>query len=177
MVTFQSIEHPQKTAYRRLTNHANHTYTPVHIPQHTTLWCIGYLTGVQWDLWDGYIARMGHAINSIAVTSWWARWRLKSPASRLFAQPFVQVQLEENIKAPRLWPLWGEFVSQMASNAENVSIWWRHRAFEDPAPVDGIYGPRLRWIAVIRFIEICIRIEATFKLFRYISNCDDLNYL
>ena len=39
---------------------------------------------------------------------------------------------KENIKAPRHWPFSGEFTSdrwipaQMASNAENVSIWWRH---------------------------------------------------
>ena len=39
---------------------------------------------------------------------------------------------QENIKAPRHWPLCGEFTGtgelpeQMASNAENVSIWWRH---------------------------------------------------
>ena len=42
------------------------------------------------------------------MTSWRARWRLKSPASRLFAQAFVQVQIKENIKAPHHWPLWGE---------------------------------------------------------------------
>ena len=34
------------------------------------------------------------------------------------------------IKSPRDWPLWGEFTggfpAQMASNAENVFIWWRH---------------------------------------------------
>ena len=30
-------------------------------------------------------------------------------AFRLFAQPFVQVQIKENIKAPRHWPLWAEF--------------------------------------------------------------------
>ena len=39
---------------------------------------------------------------------------------------------KKNIKAPRHWPLCGEFTgtgefpAQMASNAENVSIWWRH---------------------------------------------------
>ena len=44
--------------------------------------------------------------HSITVTSQWARWRLKSPASRLL---FVQAQIKENIKAPRHWPLWGEF--------------------------------------------------------------------
>ena len=58
--------------------------------------------------------------------------RPKSPASRLFTQPFIQAEIKENIKAPRHWPLCGEFTgtgefpAQMASNAENVSIWWRH---------------------------------------------------
>ena len=32
----------------------------------------------------------------------------------------------ENIKAADCWPLWGEFPAQTASNAENISIWWRH---------------------------------------------------
>ena len=66
----------------------------------------------------------------ITMTSWWARWRLKSPASRVFTQPFIQAQMKENIKAPCHWPLCGEFTgefpAQKASNAENVSIWWRH---------------------------------------------------
>ena len=50
-------------------------------------------------------------------------------------QPFIQAQMKENIKAPRHWPLWGEspvageFSAQRASNAENVSIWWRHHTF------------------------------------------------
>ena len=70
---------------------------------------------------------------SITMTSWWARWRLKSPASRLFIRPFIRAQIKANVKAPRHWPLCvgnspgtGEFPAQMASNAENVSIWWRH---------------------------------------------------
>ena len=57
----------------------------------------------------------------------------KSPASRLFTQPFIQTQIKENIKAPRHWPLCGEFTgtgelpAQRASYAEIVwSIWWRH---------------------------------------------------
>ena len=62
----------------------------------------------------------------ITVTSYWVRWHLKSPASRWFAQPFVQTQIKENNRAPRLWLLWGnspvtgEFPSQRASNAGNV---------------------------------------------------------
>ena len=53
-------------------------------------------------------------------------------ACRLFTQPFIQVQIKENIKAPRHWPLWGnspvtgEFPAQRGSNPEYVSIGWRH---------------------------------------------------
>ena len=32
----------------------------------------------------------------------------QTPAYRLFGQSFVQAQIKENIKAPRLWPLWWE---------------------------------------------------------------------
>ena len=45
----------------------------------------------------------------ITMTSQWAWLRLKSPASRLFTQPVIQTQIKENIKAPRHWPLCGEF--------------------------------------------------------------------
>ena len=50
----------------------------------------------------------------------------------MFTQSFIQTQIKENIKAPRHWPLCGEFTgtgeipAQRASYAENVSIWWRH---------------------------------------------------
>ena len=59
------------------------------------------------------------------MTSLWVRWHSKSPASRLFTQPFIQTQIKENIKVPRHWPLCGEvtedrwFPAQRASNAEN----------------------------------------------------------
>ena len=33
----------------------------------------------------------------------------KSATSPLFTQMFIQAQIKENIKAPRHWPLWGEF--------------------------------------------------------------------
>ena len=47
-------------------------------------------------------------------------------------QAFIQAQVNENIKAPRHWPLWGEFTgdrwipAQRVSYAENGSILWRH---------------------------------------------------
>ena len=68
----------------------------------------------------------------IAVTSYWARRRLNSPASRWLAQKFIQAQIKGNTKAPRHWPLCGEFTGDRwiprtkASDTENVSIWWRH---------------------------------------------------
>ena len=52
----------------------------------------------------------------------------------VYSTPFIRAEIKENIKAPRHWPLCGEltvsgeFPAQMASNAENVSIWWRHHA-------------------------------------------------
>ena len=88
----------------------------------------------------------------ITMTSWWPRWRLKSPAWRLFTQPFIQTQIKENIKAPRHWPLCGdftgtgEFPAQRASYAENVSIWWCHHGLEclETSPYNGPCAPCLR---------------------------------
>ena len=54
------------------------------------------------------------------------RQRFNSPASRLFAQPFIQAQIKENIKASRHWIFTDE---KMAINAENVSIWLRHHIY------------------------------------------------
>ena len=66
------------------------------------------------------------------MTSWWVQWRLKSPASPLFTQPFIQAQIKENIKAPRQWPLCWKFTGDWwiprtnGQQPENVCIWWRH---------------------------------------------------
>ena len=46
--------------------------------------------------------------NFITVTSQCETWRLKSPASGLFAQSIVQSHVKENVKAPRHSPLWWE---------------------------------------------------------------------
>ena len=49
-----------------------------------------------------------------------------------FVHPFIQTHIKEIIKAPRHWPLWygnpplTDSPHKRASNAENVSIWWRH---------------------------------------------------
>ena len=74
----------------------------------------------------------GNAINiHITLTSWWERWRIESTVSPLFTQPFIQARIKINIKAPRYWPLCGEFAAQMAGNAENGSIWLRHLTYKN----------------------------------------------
>ena len=89
------------------------------------------------SLWNG---------PDITLTSQWLRWRLKSPASRLFTQSFIQTQIKENIKAPRHRPLFGgftgtcEFPAQRLSNAENGSIWWRHHV-KRPWPSSSMWVP------------------------------------
>ena len=72
----------------------------------------------------------------IKVTSYWPPWLLKSPASWLFTQSFVQVQIKENIKALCHWPLWGKFNGDRwiprtkTQWRENVSIWWRYHVLQ-----------------------------------------------
>ena len=70
----------------------------------------------------------------ITLTSQWARWRLKSPASRLFTQLFIQTQIKENTKAPCHWPLCGEFTGdrwvKMAKWPEIKGQWY---SFSIPA--------------------------------------------
>ena len=50
----------------------------------------------------------------------------------MFTKTFVQAQIKENIKAPRHWPLWGEFAGDQwiphtkGQLRENVSILWHH---------------------------------------------------
>ena len=69
---------------------------------------------------------------NIRVTPQWARWCLKSPALPLFTQLFIQAQIKKTseFRVTGLCagnsPVTGEFPAQRASNAENVSVWWRH---------------------------------------------------
>ena len=71
---------------------------------------------------DNYIASSHYNDASL-----WAPWRLKSPASPLFAQLLVQARVT-GLRAGNL-PVADEYPVQKASNVKNVSsIWWRHRA-------------------------------------------------
>ena len=49
---------------------------------------------------------------------------LSAMASRLFAQPSVQWQIKENIKAPLHWPLWGEGPVTRKMFHFMTSSWW-----------------------------------------------------
>ena len=48
----------------------------------------------------------------------------------VYSTVYLGADQRKKNKAPRHWPLWGEFTgefpAQRASNAENVSIWWCH---------------------------------------------------
>ena len=53
--------------------------------------------------WNGKVFRV-----TITMTSQWPRWRLKSPAYRLFTQRFVQVQIKASlafVRGIRRWPV------------------------------------------------------------------------
>ena len=70
--------------------------------------------------------------NVITMTSWWAWWRLRSSASSFITQPFIKCGSKKTSKLHAIGlcagtsPVTSEFPAQMASNAENGSIWWRH---------------------------------------------------
>ena len=82
---------------------------PSRLPTMCTVHIVMYSSAKIWmsrvPSWSILVMGRGKFITG---TSWWALWRPKSLASRLFAQPFVQVQIKKDTKAPRHWPLWGE---------------------------------------------------------------------
>ena len=55
----------------------------------------------------------------------------------------VSIAYSTVYSGPDQGPLWGEFTddvpAQRASNAENVSIWWRHHAFDHGYPLQWIF--------------------------------------
>ena len=76
----------------------------------------------------------------------------------MFTQPFIRAQIKETSKLRVTGlcagnsPVPGEFPAQMPSNAENVSIWWRHH--------DGTPYPALRVLGCLWYsdiIDLCNR--------------------
>ena len=85
----------------------------------------------------------------ITLTSLWPRWPLKSPASWLFTQSFIQPQIKENIKDPRNWPLCGEFTGTV----ENVYIWWCHHVVQIMAcRLDNASANLKQWCNILNWI-------------------------
>ena len=84
------------------------------------------------SLWYcGYLSRVS-ILRVIRVTSQWVRWRLKSSVwpfllNRLFR---CRSQKTSKLRVTGLCEgnstVTSEIPAQRASNAENVSIWWRH---------------------------------------------------
>ena len=88
---------------------------------------------------DAYLLQK--MMQSITMMSYGAWWHLKSPASGLFTQPFIQAQIKKKTSKLRVTglcavnsPVTGEFPAQRASNAENLSICWCHHAFDHIMP-------------------------------------------
>ena len=110
-----------------------------------------------WPLWGEFTGTgefpAQRASNAKNVSIWWRhcefpqilRYRQNHCYTFLASQAFMHALTKENIKAPRHWPLWGEFTgtgefpAQKASNAENVSIWWRHREFPQTLDTNHCY--------------------------------------
>ena len=67
----------------------------------------------------------------ITVTSYWVQWRLKSSASLLFTQPFIQAQIKENIRAPHRWPLCRELTNDRWIPRTNGTITRKMFPFDD----------------------------------------------
>ena len=60
-------------------------------------------------LWAWIACNIINGIHESTYFNKLQKWGLKSPASRLFTQQFIQAQIKENIKASRHWLLCGEF--------------------------------------------------------------------
>ena len=67
----------------------------------------------------------------------------------------------------------GEFPAQMASSAENVSIWWRHHVI-DLSVITAIAGRCRQWVAELTpaKYEIFRRIRSIFCSSRNVCNCE-----
>ena len=104
---------------------------------HCILWCGGN------HYTDVIMTTMTSQITSLTVVY----STVYSDAYQRKHQPFIQTHIKENIKAPRHWPLCGEFTgtgefpAQRASYAENVAIWWRHHDLKKSHQISDVVDP------------------------------------
>ena len=78
---------------------------------------------------------------SSTMTTKRAWWGLKSPVSRLFSQSFIQARIKEIIKAPRHWPLCGEFTGHRWIARKEGPVTRKMFLFDDVTLEP--YGPRI----------------------------------
>ena len=74
-----------------------------------------------------FLGQLWIGCNNLLLDSPKPPWRIKSPASRLFTQPYFRAHIKENIKAPRHWPLYGEFTGDRWIPSTNGQ--WRGKCF------------------------------------------------
>ena len=79
---------------------------------------------------------------------------LKSPASWLFTQSFIQTQIKENIKAPRHWPLCGEFTGDQWIPRTNGQLYGK--CFHLMMSSCNDLLPDWRWVLIWSSVEIMI---------------------
>ena len=71
--------------------------------------------------------------NAFLVIGFTCYFPHKEPVMRVLynhLEPFAQAHIKENSKAPRHRPM--DSLHKGSSNAENVSIWWRHHVIKEP---------------------------------------------
>ena len=84
-------------------------------------------------------------------------------------------QIKENTKAPRHWPLCGEFTSpgefpaQRATNAENISIWWRHQ--KNPNSIPTKKRHQCSWWKITNSVSISMHVNEWRWIVFYYSLC------
>ena len=113
----------------------------VHLMEWKLIWC---------QVSISLVPKTENGLNQLTL-----QWRHKGHDGVSNHQPhhcllnlLFRVQIKENSKAPCHWPLGtGKFPAQMASNAENVSIWWRHHDLLKRYDPDRIYlnFDKLEW--------------------------------
>ena len=98
----------------------------------TSIWGRGALGGVQdtGDVTEESAGQAGYYKGKLISWRHMSALRLKSPSRRLIIQQYVQTENKtKNTKAPYYWPF-GDgdppVTSQRASNAERISMSWRH---------------------------------------------------
>ena len=112
------------------TNQGKHLQFSIELICASKVYCLFCGSSPKEKVWRNYITvRYDHSMQCCHNGM---RWRLKSSASRWFDQPLFRRKSKKTLKLRVTGlcegdsPVTGEFPAQRASNAEDVSIWWRH---------------------------------------------------